>query len=67
MKPKLQSIVGPHITTVLWFDNQLETMQSRAGQIAKELSSGAKLQRDHQVVALKKERTNRVSYLFIQS
>mgnify|MGYP005825837151 CR=1 FL=1 len=42
-------------------------MQSRAGQTVKELSSGAKLEWDHQVVALKKERTNKVSYLFIQS
>ena len=66
MKPKLQTIVGPHITTVLSFYKQLETMQ-RADWTVKELSSRAKQQRGHQLIALKKERTNRVSYLFIQN
>ena len=67
MKPKLQTIGGPHITIVLSFYKQLETMQSRADRIVKELSSRAKQQRGHQLIALKKERTNRVSYLFIQN
>ena len=66
MKPKLQTIVGPHITTVLSFYKQPETMQ-RADWTVKELSSRAKQQRGHQLIALKKERTNRVSYLFIQN
>lgn len=42
MKPKSQTIVGPHITTVLSFYKQLETMQSRADRTVKELSSRAK-------------------------
>ena len=67
MKPKLQTIGGPHITTVLSFYKQLETMQRRADRTVKELSSRAKQQRGHQLIALKKERTNRVSYLFIQN
>ena len=66
MKPKLQTIGGPHITTVLSFYKQSETMQ-RADGTVKELSSKAKQQRGHQLIALKKERTNRVSYLFIQN
>ena len=67
MKPKLQTIGGPHITTVLSFYKQLETMQIKANWRVKELSSRAKQQCGHQLIALKKERTNRVSYLFIQN